>query len=104
MSRNARLSVNICPKCKQRLDSYGQPAAKLVDTVCYYYLEGVPIFIDSDDESAWKSMGPVLAFLENKGYLLSSECTHSMLSLEPGDCDFDGDAESFCWCEKTVMC
>jgi hypothetical protein len=100
MKPSSRQSVNFCSLCKLKLEAYGQPAFKLMDTICYYFLESVPIYIDSDDERVWASVGPILAYLEAKGILVSTECTQSMVSIMPIESFVEEDGfKRFCWCD-----
>jgi hypothetical protein len=90
-------SVNMCPKCKEKLESYGQPAYTLMDTLSYFWLERIPVYVDMDDESVWSEMGPVIAYLESKGYIISSETAHAELVLR-AMCRIE--ASCICWCKK----
>ncbi len=88
----------ICPKCREKLDSYGWQCLDLVEEICvgngvfadpFYYRESIK-------QTAFMKM---VKFLEQKRYIVTTDVDHKTYAfpnLRHGDYDYD--TELFCWC------
>jgi len=78
------MSLEICPKCEERLISWGSPAADMFADICRNYAhEKAPMELYHSNNREFNSIYTLLAFLERRGYLLSTECKEDCLLVKP---------------------
>lgn len=89
----------ICPKCREKLDSYGWQCLDLVEQIC----EGSRPFYDPyffRESRKQTSLMKIIKFLEQKRYIVTTDVAHKTYAfpnLRHGD--YDCETQIFCWCD-----
>ena len=92
----------ICDDCANRLDEYGFICCDLVDTICGHTFHGfAPLYHDVASHYAFKKP---IAFLETKGYLLTTDIFDDFIAVLPTNFSVEiyAEEEIFCWCESDL--
>ncbi len=85
----------LCPKCKEKFKQMGHPVYKMMTRACYAFKQEGYVYYDIRNDM----YGECLRFLENKGYLFSTEISEYEIAykinyktawyIDPG---------FYCWC------
>ncbi len=84
---------SICSTCAFRIDNFGFPASCMVKDACHN-------FIQSREYYLLDSPYGTLSYLENKGYLISTEINQDLVSVIPNlKTGKLKESNEFCWCK-----
>lgn len=73
-----------CIECRKNLKGYGEVAEIVYDHVCEWYsTENRAIEIDQACIEGLQCRKPVIDFLENKGFLVTTESGRQLLAIKP---------------------
>lgn len=94
---------NICPRCTERLASWGAPCIDITEIACSNYILGNRVLlklIEGTDDYTW--IDQTIEFLEKKGILVTTELPdmQDTISVIPNTriAFFLPESEIFCWC------
>lgn len=101
-----RSNVHMCPKCFYLLQAYGYPCSSLIDLALGHYVRNIPLTFTENSHELFQKP---LAFLEKKGFLLSTEISNNSIQILPNlskSChlspnstnDSEDNERRFCWC------
>lgn len=90
---------HLCASCAERIKEYGQPAYTILALACSDYLAGKRCYFSHKDPK-WKTVAQVVKFLEQKGYIVTTEITPTEIQIIPnGRTAFLLEySENFCFC------
>jgi hypothetical protein len=77
------LSILYCQDCQEKLRAYGEYVSDLYDVVLYDYLVNdiVSYFFLTDKDA--NKLGIAINFLEDRGYIVSTETSFDCISVKP---------------------
>ncbi len=95
---------HVCPHCVDRIKKYGSPCYFLLESALEAYLEDQILVFDEDDFNDIFNKSPS-AFLERKGYILTTEIDKSLIAVTPSaePWNYENGEFGFCWCFKTLQ-
>ena len=82
--QNPMLRIYYCHRCLLKIEEHGCCAAEIFDSLVEYYMVfGKFLEIKTKKNSDYKSLKPVFKFLENKGYIVSTEIGKNLIAIKP---------------------
>lgn len=86
-------SLSFCPVCYERVKLYAEPAFSIYIRICAYYAVGEKLLIKMDA----KGHGDlVVRFLEQKGFVTTTEFEEDHLQVKPVGHELKQDIHYFC--------
>lgn len=93
------MRLHICRNCHKHLKKLGEPAIQIIETACLSFVEN-GLFYISSNEIGYRHLVQIVAYLEFKGYIVTTELNITDIAIVPNSriATFIEYQENFCWC------
>ncbi len=77
------LTIQYCEKCKQQISEYGDIAFSLFSFACEQFYKNDPLEVSTDLDDFPNSSDVMIKFLENKGFIITTESSKQTIQIKP---------------------